>query len=353
MPRTTITDVARLAKVSTSSVSNVLNGRSKRMRPETSERIRQAIKKLGYTPNLAARQLKTGYSPFIGLIVPSVADPFFGFFARLVEEAALSRGFQVLLGNCDRDTVRELRYAEVLWRSGIRGIIFGSSLIQSTHLESLIDKGMHCIAFNRPNLGNDRYIIDSIGVDNVQATRLITKHLLALGHRRIGFISGPIDPVCRTDRLHGFRSSLQEAGIAFDEQLVWEGFTNNFSNASAIELGRQGAHYLLSKPERPTAIIAINDMLAFGVYGGARDLGIPIPTDLSVTGIDDITLTDVVEPPLTTVQQPVRDITRLAVERLINRLEESSTQTPVHLMLSPKLIVRASTAQYHQKNITL
>ena len=98
MPKTTIADVARLAKVSTSSVSNVLNGRSQRMRPDTQERIQYAIKQLGYTPNLAARQLKTGHSPFIGLIIPSVADPYFGSFARFVEEAALSNGYQVLLG---------------------------------------------------------------------------------------------------------------------------------------------------------------------------------------------------------------------------------------------------------------
>jgi len=348
MSRTTITDVARLARVSTSSVSNVLNGRSMRMRSGTRERIQKAIDKLDYTPNLAARQLKTGYSPFIGLIVPSVADPFFGFFARLVEEAALSCGFQVLLGNSDRDTSRELRYAEVLWGSGIRGIIFGSSLIKSAHLESLIDKGMHCIAFNRPHQRNDKYIIDSIGVDNVQATRLITKHLLALGHRRIGFISGPIDPVSRMDRLEGFRSSLQEASIDPDEQLVWGEGTDNFGDTSAVDLGRQGAHFLLSRSDPPTAIIAINDMHAFGVYAGARDLGLNVPDDISITGLDNITLTDVVEPPLTTVQQPIGDVTRLAVERLVSRLGGTSPEAPVNLMLAPKLIVRASTARHHK-----
>jgi DNA-binding LacI/PurR family transcriptional regulator len=348
MPRTTITDVARLAKVSTSSVSNVLNGRSQRMRSGTRERIQDAIDQLDYTPNLAARQLKTGYSPFIGLIVPSVADPFFGFFARLVEETALSCGFQVLLGNSDRDTERELKYADVLWGSGIRGIIFGSSLIKSTHLESLIEKGMHCIAFNRPNQRNDKYIIDSIGVDNVQATRLITKHLLALGHRRIGFISGPIDPVSRIDRLQGYRLSLQEASIDPDEQLVWGEGTDNFGETSAVELGRQGAHYLLSRSVRPTAIIAINDMHAFGVYAGARDLGLNVPDDISITGIDNITLANVVEPPLTTVQQPIGDVTRLAVEHLVSRLEGTSPEAPVNLMLPPKLIVRASTARHYK-----
>lgn len=345
MPKTTIADVARLAKVSTSSVSNVLNGRSQRMRPDTQERIQYAIKQLGYTPNLAARQLKTGHSPFIGLIIPSVADPYFGSFARFVEEAALSNGYQVLLGNSDRDTERERKYAEMLWGSGIRGIIFGSSLVQFSHLEDLYREGMHFITFYRPAQQNNDFILDSIGVDNVQATRLLTKHLLSLGHRRIGFISGPIDMVGLLDRLKGYQKSLKDANIAPDEQLVWGGSTNTHGT-SGIDLGKQGAHYLLSLANPPSAIIAINDMHAFGVYAGARDLGLNIPDDLSVTGLDDIAFTKVVVPSLTTIQPPLRDIARLMVERLIGRLEDGSPQAPVHMMLPPKLLVRDSTAKY-------
>jgi len=345
MPKTTIADVARLAKVSTSSVSNVLNGRSQRMRPDTQERIQYAIKQLGYTPNLAARQLKTGHSPFIGLIIPSVADPYFGSFARFVEEAALSNGYQVLLGNSDRDTERERKYAEMLWGSGIRGIIFGSSLVQFSHLEDLYREGMHFITFYRPAQQTNNFILDSIGVDNVQATRLLTKHLLSLGHRRIGFISGPIDMVGLVDRLKGYQKSLKDANIVPDEQLVWGGSTNTHGT-SGIDLGRQGAHYLLSLPKPPSAIIAINDMHAFGVYAGARDLGLNIPDDLSVTGLDDIAFTKVVVPSLTTIQPPLRDIARLMVERLIDRLEDGSPQEPVHMMLPPKLLVRGSTAKY-------
>lgn len=345
MPKTTIADVARLAKVSTSSVSNVLNGRSQRMRPDTQERIQYAIKQLGYTPNLAARQLKTGHSPFIGLIIPSVADPYFGSFARFVEEAALSNGYQVLLGNSDRDTERERKYAEMLWGSGIRGIIFGSSLVQFSHLEDLYREGMHFITFYRPAQQNNDFILDSIGVDNVQATRLLTKHLLSLGHRRIGFISGPIDMVGLLDRLKGYQKSLNDANIAPDERLVWGGSTNTHGT-SGIDLGKQGAHYLLSLANPPSAIIAINDMHAFGVYAGARDLGLNIPDDLSVTGLDDIAFTKVVVPSLTTIQPPLRDIARLMVERLIGRLEDGSPQAPVHMMLPPKLLVRDSTAKY-------
>jgi len=348
MSKITIADVARLAKVSTSSVSNVLNDRSNRMRPDTKVRIQHAIDKLGYTVNLAARQLKTGHAPIIGLIVPSVANPFYGIFAYLIEKTALKSGYQVLLGNSERDPERERRYAEELWGYGVRGIIFGSSLTQFTHLESLIKKGMYVVAFEGPTQQEDKIIIDSISVDNVQAIRLTTKHLLALGHNRIGFISGPIRTVSRLSRLEGYRVSLQEANLEFDQQLVWEGIANNFGDTAAVELGRQGAHDLLSRPNPPTAIIAINDMYAFGVYAGARDLGLKVPDDVSVTGVDDITLAEVVEPPLTTVQQPIRDITRLAVERLINRLHDTCSHPPEHQTLPPKLIVRKSTTRYEK-----
>jgi DNA-binding LacI/PurR family transcriptional regulator len=346
MAKTTIADVARLADVSASSVSNLLNGRSQRMRPATQERIENAIEALGFTPSLAARQLKTGHSPFIGLIVPSVADPFFGSFARYVEQAASEKGYQVLLGNSDRNSERERKYAEMLWGSGVRGIIFGSSLVKFDHLANLYQEGMHFVSFYRSTRTGDQFIADSIGVDNIQATRLLTKHLLALGHRRIGFVSGPTDMICRLDRLEGYYKTLDESDISIDQQLVWEEASANPDSTSFIELGRQGAHHLLSLPEPPSAIIAINDMHAFGVYAGARDLGVKIPDDLSVAGVDDIMLSAVSVIPLTTIKQPIRDIARLSVKRIIDRLENDRAQEPVHLMLPSSLIVRESTTRF-------
>jgi DNA-binding LacI/PurR family transcriptional regulator len=173
--------------------------------------------------------------------------------------------------------------------------------------------------------------------------RLITKHLVALGHEKIGFISGPIKTVSRLARLEGYRSSLDEAGLVFDGSLVWEGAVTKFGDVAMVQLGREGAHALLSGTDRPTAIIAINDMYALGVYAGARDLGLKIPDDLSVTGVDDITLAEVAEPPLTTVQQPVAEIARLTVERLVSRLSGEDDVHSEHLTLPPKLVVRGST----------
>ena len=137
----TIHDVARLARVSPSTVSNLLNGRHDRMRPGTQLRIQQAIDRLGYTPNRLGRQLKTGHARIIGLIVPSVANPFWGGMAQAVEEMALARGYHVLLGNSERDREREVTYAEEMWAQGIRGIIFGSSPTSFAYLLGLIERG--------------------------------------------------------------------------------------------------------------------------------------------------------------------------------------------------------------------
>lgn len=344
--KVTITEVARLAEVSPSTVSNLLNGRAQRMRPSTQKRIWEAIDTLGYTPNLAARQLKKGYTPVIGLIVPSVANPFYGIFARHVEAAALASGFQVLLGNSDRNAEREQKYAEELWGFGVRGIIFGSSLLQFSHLDNLIARGLHVVAFERPTQSDDQIQIDSVGIDNCLASRLAIKHLLALGHKRIGFLSGPIRTVSRMDRLSGYQLAMAEAGIESDPELIWDFAPDGetFGDADAVDLGRQGTQELLSRSNPPTAIFAINDMFAFGAYAGAKDLGLRIPEDLSVIGLDDTVLTEIVQPPLTTIRQPIKRIANLAVDRLIARLHGTISETQGHQVLRPQLIVRSSTA---------
>jgi DNA-binding LacI/PurR family transcriptional regulator len=342
----TIIEVAQAADVSPSTVSNLLNGRDERMRPATRERIWKAIDELGYRPNNAARQLKTGHTPIIGLIVPSVANPFYGVFAQQVEQVALSYGYQVLLGNSEREPEREKTYAEELWNYGVRGLIFGSSLEEISHLTALINSGLHLVAFDRPAQATDAVAIDSIGIDNVQATRLAVKHLIALGHRRIGFLSGPIRTISRRERLEGYKSALAEADLSTEGGLVWEGVpSTRYGDAEAFELGRQGAQGLLSHSNPPTAIFAINDYYAFGVYAGARDMGIHIPSDLSVVGFDDIALTQVVDPPLTTVRQPIAQVARAAVERLVGRLEGSYTGPCDHQTLMSQLIVRGSTTR--------
>jgi DNA-binding LacI/PurR family transcriptional regulator len=338
-----IQDVARRARVSPSTVSNLLNGRTERMRPETLERVQRAITQLGYSPNRTARHLKTGRVEMIGVIVPSVANPFYGAFASFIERAALKAGYQILLGNSERDPDRERRYAEELWSHGIRGVIFGSSLLALTHLANLVEHGLSIVAFDRQAQAADNLPIDSVSVDNVLAARLATQHLLKLGHRRIGFVTGPLRTVNRLNRLEGYQQALHEFGVGLDRDLIWEkSLEKGFGDTEGVELGRNGARELLSKPNRPTALIAINDMYAFGAYAGARDASLRVPTDVSIVGIDDGVLAEVVDPPLTTVRQPLHEMTQAAVDIIINRIEGKTNGAPQHLTMKPELIVRKS-----------
>ncbi|MBX6764827.1 MAG: LacI family transcriptional regulator [Rubrobacteraceae bacterium] len=340
-----IHDVAREARVSASTVSNVLNGRLDRMRPETSERVLRAIEQLGYTTNQLARQFRTGRVLTIGLIVPSVANPFWGYVARSVEEAASAQGYQVLLCNAERDPNCERRYAETLLASGVRGVIFGSSPLSFDHLAALAQRGLQILAFDRRIQHADEVVVDSVGIDNVLGAKLATTHLIGLGHRRIGLLSGPIRTVSRQDRLKGYQKALQEADIEIDQQLIWEGKPiSGFGDAESAELGRLGAHELLSLPNRPTALFAINDMYALGAYAGAQELGFRIPEDLSIVGFDDLSpFAAIATPPLTTVRQPIQQMMRIAVEYLIGRLEKTRSSPPEQLIAAPELIVRKST----------
>jgi DNA-binding LacI/PurR family transcriptional regulator len=345
--RPRIRDVARLAGTSVSTVSNLLNGRAHRMRPETMARIEEAIEGLGYRPSWAARQLKTGFVPVLGLLVPSVANPFHGALARAVEEAAQARGFQVLLGNSLRDPVRERRYAEEFLRFGIRGIIAGSSPLDLEHFADLVGRGLHIVAFDRRVGDGSRPepAIDSVSVDNDEAGFLATRHLIELGHRRIGYIDGATVTASRRDRLAGYRRALAAAGLPDDPALVaGEPASQGYDDTNAAEHGRAGALALLRLPDPPTALVALNDMHAIGACAAVRERGGRIPGDVSVVGIDDIVIGQFVDPPLTTVRQPLDQLAAAAVEQLIGRIHGAGGDPPRHAVLAAELVVRGSSA---------
>lgn len=343
----TIKDVARLAGVSQSTVSNALNGRSGKLAQETADRIRSAIDTLGYTPHGLARQLKQGHANIIGVLVPSVANPFWGEFVRTVEEAALALSFGVLVGSTDRSRDRERAYAEAMYQQGIRTLILASSLLSLDHLASLARRGLFIVTFDRRFHEGDFANVDCVTVNNAKGAALATQHLLDLGHRRIGFLSGPIGTDNRTDRYEGYRTTLAAAGIVPQRSWAWESSgqqTADFGDAASAELGRAGSRDLLSRPEPVTAIVTVNDMYALGAYAGARDCGLKVGRDVSIVGFDDIVLAGFVEPGLTTVRQPVRLMAKAAVDRLVGRLQRSGhTDDLAASDFEPELVVRAST----------
>lgn len=342
LPGSTIHDVARVAQVSPSTVSNVLNGRHERMREATRDRVLQAMAELGYSPNQIARGLKTGYVPTIGLIVPSVANPFWGAFAQHAENAALARNCQVLLCNGERDPQREQQYAESMLARGIRGVILGSAPLSLKHLVGLVKRGLNVVTFDRQPVGTDGVEFDSVRVDNAQGVQSAMEHLLSLGHRRIGFVCGPLSSSNRQDRLDAYRAALGAHGIEFDAELVWTRVASARDEEGTLT-GKEAALALLRTPNPPTALFAINDMTAFGIYAGVRELGLEIPRDVSVLGFDDLRLCDVVSPALSTVRQPLDQLMRSAVEVLLSRLERKHPGGVSHVVLPGQLILRGST----------
>jgi DNA-binding LacI/PurR family transcriptional regulator len=342
-----IGDVASLAETSISTVSNYLNGRPHRMAAETVARIEKAIDQLQYRPSWAARQLKTGFVPVLGLLVPSVANPFHGALARHVEEAALQRGFQVIFGSSLRDPARELKYAEEFWNFGIRGVIIGSSPLDLSHFSDLLARGLHVVAFDRSaDAAELDPPVDSVSMDNCAAGYLATRHLIDLGHRKIGYVSAATPTSSRRDRYDGYRKALSEAGIALEPALVPSlPVTGGYDDTHGAELGRMITLDLLAAEGSVTGLVALNDMYALGACAAIREVGLSVPGDVSVASIDNVVLASFVDPPLTSVHHPIDALSVTAVDRLIDRLQGKVSLEPSHVTLAPEIIIRKSTAR--------
>lgn len=337
--------VAEAAGVSVTTVSNVLNGRTSRMRSETLMRVRQEIERLGYMPSASARQLKTGRSRTIGLVVPTVANPFWGAVAHETEKAAALAGYSLMICNAERDPEAERRYAEMLLSYGVRGVIFGSSQVSFQHLAPLIDRGLVVGAFDRKAEGADAVVRCSISVDNELGGRLASRHLIGIGHRRIATLSGPIRTASRLDRIAGFRAAMEDAGLDVDPDLIWQGNTvRGFGDSESVQIGADGMRELLARREAPTAVFAINDLYALGAYLGATSLGLRVPQDISIVGFDDIVFAEIANPPLTTIRQPTAAMARSIVASLLAEIEPASGTAEAHRQAAPELVLRNSTA---------
>jgi DNA-binding LacI/PurR family transcriptional regulator len=305
----TIRDVARQAGVSPATVSRWMNGRLV-VKPSTAERISAAVKQLRYVPSLVARTLVTKESRTIGLLLADISNPFFAALARAVEDAAQERGYAVIVCNSDSNPEKEAGYIRLLNRKYIDGILFLSNSPGGSGLKAALKEEIPIVVVDEAIEG-----VKAPGVftDNVQGAYDAVTHLIHLGHRRIGHVTGP--PVYSTPlRLHGYRRALEDNGLPFDSALVR---VADFQT----EGGRRAARMLLNLPQRPTAIFAGNDLMALGAIQAAWEAGLRVPEDLAIVGFDDIPLASAFVPPLTTVAQPLTDMGRVAVDMLVRRIE--------------------------------
>jgi LacI family transcriptional regulator len=331
--RPTQADVANLAGVSQTTVSQVLNDADIAIPEETRQRILDAMNELGYVPNRMARSLRSGETCTIGMIVPDSANPFFAEVARGVEDASFEQGYSVILCNSDGNLDKELLYSDVLTEMQIDGILFIAAGLSKEHIQTLQERRIPLVVVDReiPDIA-----LDSVLADNTKGGWLATRHLIELGHHRIGCIQGPSDLSPSADRIIGYRRALEEAGIPVDEEIIVRG-------GFQYEGGHQATRRLLAGEKPPTAIFACNDLMAVGAISAAVEMGYQIPDDLSVVGYDDLPLARFANPPLTTVVQPKHEIGTIAATMLLERIRDMDA--PSHRrVLDTSMCVRRSTA---------
>jgi LacI family transcriptional regulator len=326
----TIVDVARRARVSASTVSHVING-TRAVAPATRRRVEAAIAAVAYRPNALARSLRSGRSHTLGLLLPDSGNPFFAEVGREIQLAAFDAGLSVFLCNTENDPEKEQRSVGVLTRTRVDGLVLVAVDDRGDALRALVRQRVPVVVMDRerPDLA-----LDTVLTDHREGGRLATRHLAALGHRRIGVVAGPRGLSPSELRLAGHRRALAEAGLPAAPELVRHGDFHP-------ESGRAAARALLALARPPTAILACNDLMAMGVLRAAAEAGRRVPEDLAVVGYDDIELAAFTVPPLTTVAQPRREMGRAAVRLLVNRLADPGLP-PQQALLPVALAVRRS-----------
>lgn len=328
----TIRDVARLAAVSTATVSNVLT-HARSVAPETRERVQKAIEALGYSPHPAARSMRAGTSRLLGLIVADIINPFFTELVHSVERAAHASGYSVLLCNSDEDLEREQQCLQVLHAQRVDGIILAATGHSSKERTGAL--GRLRVPVVLVDRGFAEFGLDSVILDNRSAALQAMRHLLGFGHRRIAMIGGPVTLSTGAQRLAGYRESLLEAGVPYDDTLVRDA---GFREQPAYEAVRA----LLKQESRPTAIFGANHLIAIGTMRAISDAGLRCPQDVSVVSIDDFAWANAFHPRLTVVAQPVAEMGEAAVGMLLGRLDGSAAGDARTEVMAPRLVVRES-----------
>jgi LacI family transcriptional regulator, galactose operon repressor len=330
--RATIFDVARVAGVSHATVSRVVNG-SQNVREETRQRVETAMRELGYVAHVSARALARGRTQVIGLLAQEVDNAFFTSVIGGVDQQASAQGYDFLLCTTHARREKEAEYVARLSRGMVDGLLIVLPRGLPDYVEQLRTDDFPFVLID---YDDDAPGCSVVNASNHRGTRDAIRYLIDLGHRRIGFITGRDNVGATHSRLAGYRDEMAAAGLSVRPGDVLEGdFMETRGHAAGVEL--------LTRPERPTAIFASSDMAAFGVMRAAGDLGIAIPGGLSVVGFDDIPEAARVNPALTTVRQPLREMGRVAVDQLLGRLDDPG-QPPARVVLDTALIVRGSTA---------
>jgi LacI family transcriptional regulator len=326
----TIFDVAKKAGVSYGTVSRVINDHP-HVKPETRERILKAMDELGYVVNKQARILAGGRSPTIGLLVPDLGTGYVGEIMRGIDAELSLNNLDLVLYTTHRIANKEANYIANLAKGVVEGLLLLLPRNPVDNIGSLIQRNFPFVLIDHHGTGRD---CPAVGATNWQGAYNATEYLIKLGHKRIGFITGSLDMGCSVDRLEGYRSALRTHHIPECKDLVYQG---TFEQPD----GYNGAGAFLDLPEPPTAIFASNDVMAMGVMDAVRNRGLRVPDDISVIGFDDIPQASLTRPALTTVNQPLEKMGRVATQILLDLLNDPEKKVK-RIELPTELVVRDS-----------
>lgn len=328
----TIRDVAAAARVSTATVSRVINA-SAVVDERLAGRVRTAISALGYRPNLVARGLRVQSTAVIALVFADVENPFFTSVCRGVEDTARKHGYSVMLCNADEDIAKETEYVNVLASQSVAGVIISPASDQQTDIRPLLRKGIAIVALDR----RLRAQTDSVHSDSRAGARVATRHLLESGARRVACITGPRSVSTAEERLGGYREAIAAAGLP-DEPSLFE--YANFREDG----GYRAAKRLLELPDPPDALFVANNRMLVGAFGACVEAGVDLPDELSIVGFDDLTWAAFTQPSITTVRQATYEIGATAARLVIERIGGLDVP-PREIIFEPELVIRASSVK--------
>lgn len=328
-----LTDVAKLAGVSPATVSRVLNNRNL-VKGKTAERVLRAIEELNYHPNAAAKNLRSQRTRTIGVIVLDINVAYFAEIIKGVQNTADKMGYKVIICDADNKPEKEQEYLGLLMDRTVDALILVSSTLSEETLRELADKGQHIGLIGR-RLEHES--VPCCLVDNVGFSVRVVEHLLAQGHRRIAYINGYPNAVDSYERLEGYMRALRDRRIGFDPVLIENG---NFDESG----GYAAMHRLLGKSAPFTAVYAANDEMALGIHRACRELGIAVPQQMAIVGVDNNRITEYVSPAISTVDQPKFLLGATITERLIGIMNGQPYEGERITVLDAELIVRESSA---------
>ncbi len=340
-PRITLKEVAALAGVSYQTVSKVLNHQVQ-VAKDTEERIWKAAQELGYRPSYTARSLRQQRSQTIGYAwepsPPDQTNPILDEFLQSMFHVAEQNGYYLLCFPLHADPELKLRsYQELIDTGRVDAFVLSHVEFNDVRIKYLCDRNFPFVAFGR---SNQDLCFPYIDVDGGTGIRLVVQHLLEQNHQNIAILAWPEDSRVGSNRLQGYFDGLASAGIFPHPEWIVRGQGN-------FEYGLQGAQQLLSLPSeiRPTAIIALNDMMAIGAMNAVQAQGLVVGKEIAVTGFDDTPMSRFVNPPLTTLHQPVWEIGERLMNTLISMIDTGSLQEPIGELVAPKLVIRASSVK--------